>query len=97
MRVGARSNGRGRSTRNAATPSLRWIWPKQRTRKSFDSSSADHVATHTCLPRAFTASTAGAQSYAPETRTAASEAVLGAEGVVRATHGGPLAVVDRGM
>jgi len=59
-------------------PSLRWICPKQRTRRSFDRSSADQVATHTCLPRAFTASTAGTKSSSPEMSTAASKALIAA-------------------
>jgi hypothetical protein len=68
----SRSATRGRSTLNALMPSLRWMCPKHRTRRSVESSSADHVATQTCLPRALTASTAGTKSSSPDTSTAAS-------------------------
>jgi hypothetical protein len=66
-------------------PSLRWIWPKQRTRRSLESSSADHVATHTCLPSEFTASTAGTKSSSPDTSTAASKAPIAAYWMMSAT------------
>src|SRR4029453_95596 len=38
----------------------------------------DHVATHTCLPSEFTASTAGTKSSSPDTSTAASKAPIAA-------------------